>query len=161
MKKLGIVLLALLLLSGCGKQTVFEKVEDLLEEPYVEARRVSARLPKDAAVPVSGQDGGALYVCDGYSVTIQTLEGGDLDQTLRTVTGFPREKLQLLEQTQGEVKRYDCAWSCAGEGGDLVCQGVVLDDGCYHYVLTVMMEAGRAKEVRQEVNALCASFQAA
>ena len=49
----------------------------------------------------------------------------------------------------------------AGEGGDRVGRCVLLDDGHYHYVLTVLMDAGLAGDLAESVNALCASFKAA
>lgn len=160
MKKWCVGLAAALLLTGCSGARDLETVTDVYGQEAV-ARQVSVSLPEEAAVPVGSQSDGVMYICQGYTVAIQTLPGGDLDRTLRSVTGFPKEKLALLNQSQGQLQRYDCAFSCAGEGGDRVGRCVLLDDGHYHYVLTVLMDAGMAGDLAESVNALCASFKAA
>ncbi len=161
MKKCWIWLMTAVLLAGCAAQPDYETVSDGVRTDLPEARKVSITMPEDAASPVSSQSDGALYLCDGYSVTVQTLPGGDFDRTIRTVTGFSKDNLQIFEQTRGDCKRFDCAWSCVGETGDTVCRGVILDDGYYHYVLTVQMDAARSGELTDQVNALCASFDVA
>ncbi len=159
MKKWIAILAFALLLAGCGGPEDYETVTDVYEpDTTAVIRQTTLSLPKDAAQFTGGQENGAFYVCDGYSVAVQTLPGGDLDRTLRSVTGFGKADLQLFEQSGGDIRRYDCAWSCAGEGGDLVCRGVVLDDGCYHYVLTVLAQAEQAGKLAEQINALCASF---
>ncbi len=159
MKKCCVLLMVAVLLTGCGSPRVYETVTDVYESNHsVAAGKVALTLPEEAAQIVSSQESGALYVCDGYSVTVQTLPGGDLEETVRTVTGFEKDALQIYEQARGDIRRYDCAWSCAGEGGDVVCRGVILDDGNYHYVMTVLAEAEQAGSLSRQINDLCASF---
>ena len=71
---------------------------------------------------------------------VQTLSGGDLDATIRSLTGFDREDITVL-QSQSDPKRWEFAWASAGEGGERLGRGVVLDDGNYHYCLTVLQDA--------------------
>lgn len=152
MKKLLFLMLALLL-GGCASRETFETVEDWYYTPAVSAAAVRVELPEDAAVATQS-DGGSLYLCDGYSLCLQTLEGGDLNRTLQTVTGFPIEKLQLLGTATEDTKRYDFVWAAAGEGGDQLCRGAVLDDGSYHYTLCVIAqaeEAGKLEACWQEI----------
>lgn len=149
----------MLLLTGCKEKMDFETMSDVYQQTAV-ARQILLTLPESAAMPVSTHTGGSLYICDGYSISVQTMDGGDLSRTLKAATGYTADKLQLLQQKQDGLTRYDCAWSCAGEGGDMVCRGVILDDGYYHYVLTVLMDAEKAGQLQAQVNALCASFDA-
>ena len=160
MKKCCLLLMIMLLLTGCKEHMDFETMSDVYQQTAV-ARQIQLTLPESAAMPVSTYTGGSLYIGDGYSISVQTMAGGDLSRTLKAATGYTADKLQLLQQKQGGMTRYDCAWSCAGEAGDQVCRGVILDDGYYHYVLTVLMDAEKAGQLQAQVNALCASFDAA
>lgn len=149
----------MLLLTGCKENMDFETMSDVYQQTAV-ARQILLTLPESAAMPVSTHTDGALYICDGYSISVQTMEGGDLSRTLKAATGYTADKLQLMQQKQDGLTRYDYAWSCAGEGGDMVCRGVLLDDGYYHYVLSVLIDAEKAGQLQSQVNALCASFDA-
>ena len=159
MKKCCLLLMIMLLLTGCKEKMDFETMSDVYEQTAV-ARQIQLTLPESAAMPVSTDTDGVLYICEDYSISVQTMSGGDLNRTLQAVTGYTEEKLQLLQQKQGGLTRYDCVWSCAGEGGDTVCRGVILDDGYYHYVLTVLIDAQNAGQLQEQVNALCKSFDA-
>lgn len=160
MKKLWLILWVTLCLTGCGQVRVFETVNDSYIQPQTAAKTVSVTLPKDAAAPVSVNGSGErLYICDGYSIMLQTLSGGDLDRTLRCVTGYSREGLTVMSQQQDGLDRYDCVWSCAGEGGDQVCRAAVLDDGSYHYVLSVMADSGDSGALEKTWQTLFQSFQ--
>lgn len=146
--KILCVLVIALLLAGCGGQPVLERVED----PWIEAaavqKEVTVKLPADAAAPaLQNPDAGQLYLCDGYVLTLQTFTGGDLDATLRQVTGFSKEQVTCMQTREGEVDKYSCVWSSAGEGGDHVGRAVILDDGSYHYAVTVMADFASAGEL--------------
>lgn len=146
--KILCVLVIALLLAGCGGQPVLERVED----PWIEAaavqKEVTVKLPADAAAPaLQNPDAGQLYLCDGYVLTLQTFTGGDLDATLRQVTGFLKEQVTCMQTREGEVDKYSCVWSSAGEGGDHVGRAVILDDGSYHYAVTVMADFASAGEL--------------
>ena len=80
-------------------------------------------------------------------LTLQTFTGGDLDATMRQVTGFSKEQVTCLQTRDGEINQYSCVWSSAGEGGDHVGRAVILDDGSYHYTVTVMADFETAGEL--------------
>lgn len=147
MRKLGIVLVLAMLLTGCAEQTVYEPVEDVYQVIAPPAARLLLELPQDAAVLTMGNTLGDIYFCDGYILTVQTLVGGDLDDTLRAVTGYGRDALTVLETGRRDHRLYQCVWTSAGEGGDQVGRLVLLDDGIWHYVVTVMADAARAGEL--------------
>lgn len=163
MKKFLCVMLALVLLSGCQQPKDLETLSDNYEQlDLPQPKEVFLQLPEDAAKAVlDAAETGTLYLCDSYSVAVQTLPAGNLDATLRQVTGYGREKLQLWEMKEGDVSRYSCVWASAGEGGDQMGKSTILDDGNYHYVLSVMAPAEDAGELADTWQQLMDSFSIA
>lgn len=159
MKKYVLFLLVSLLLTGCGTEATFETVADeWVQSAVAPMGQIHVELPEEAVVPVSESEYGALYQYDGYEIAIQTLEAGDLDATLRTVTGYSREDLTVMETKLDGIGRYDLVWSCLGEQGELVGRARVLDDGNYHYVLTVLAQADRAAELENTISDLFRTY---
>lgn len=156
--KIVCVVLMLALLTGCGAQETFETVADWYYEPVISAGTVRLSLPQDAAVLASLDDGGSIYLCEGYSLCMQTLEAGDLDRTLRTVSGFSADRLRLMQTQQQGVTRYDFVWAAAGEGTDQLCRGAILDDGSFHYTLCVMSDADKTEDYAQIWDQIFSSF---
>lgn len=148
MKKLGLLVLLIFLLTGCSAQETFETIsDDVLQSAMAPMGQISITLPEDAAVPsMDNDEAGKIYLCDGYTVTVQTLSGGDLNATLRNVTGYEKDRLTVIQTELSGICRYDCAWSTVGEGGDWVARTTVLDDGNYHYAVSVMAESSVAGE---------------
>lgn len=142
MKRILLVLLMSLLLAGCAEAELGETVADVWQEAVTVAapRETRLELPGEAVACAMESDTGRLYFGDGYEVMVQTLSGGDLDATIRALTGFDREDITVL-QSQSDPKRWEFAWASAGEGGERLGRGVVLDDGNYHYCLTVLQDA--------------------
>jgi hypothetical protein len=159
-KKCWILLLSLLL-AGCSKQTALETVNDEYVQPVsAPVWQIVADLPADAGVQVmESQDLAKLYLCDDYTVTVQTLSSGDLDRTLRTVTGYSREQLNPIRLQQGELQRYECVFVSAGEGQTQVGRTCILDDGNYHYVLTAMAGESQIEELTDTWKNLFDSFR--
>lgn len=151
MKKCWVVFVLILLLTGCDGQAVFETMSDDYAQPVMaQMQQISVSLPEEAIMPsMENGDSGKIYLCDGYTLTVQTMQAGDLDRTLCQTTGFPKDQLTVMETEVDGVKRYDCVWSAAGEGGDHVGRATVLDDGSYHYVVTVMAEFSAAGDLTQ------------
>lgn len=163
MKKWCVCLVFALCLCGCGRPKDFETVSDSYIQPQaVAAKAVSLMLPEEAASPVSvSESGGQLYICDGYSITVQTLDGGDLNKTLRAVTGYSRDSLTVMTQAAESFMRYDCVWTCAGEAGDQIGRTAILDDGSYHYALSVMAHSRDAGALEKTWQSLFDSFRLA
>lgn len=151
MKKCLACVLAMILLCGCGAQTVFEKVEDAdLLAVSTAARQILMDLPKEAAKPtMETAAGDSLYLCDGYTLTMQTLSGGDINRTMQQLTGYGKDQLQYICTQTTVAQRYDMAWTAAGEGGDQVARGVILDDGQNHYAVCVMADAADAAKLQK------------
>lgn len=150
MRKLWLIGLLLLMFTGCGAQETLGTLGDVYVEPVsAPLQQIVVSLPLDATVTAMTIEAeGSLYLCDGYTICVQTLSAGDLDKTLRTITGYGKDTLRLLESFRGDAKRYDCVWTAAGEGEDQVGRACILDDGNFHYVVSVM--AGQSQSGRLE-----------
>ena len=150
MKKITAIVLAALLLTGCGRQTVFENVNDEWVEPVsAEIREILVILPPETASPVLEGENGAAYACGNYEVYRQVLPSGDLSATVRSVSGYGPEELTLIRTEQSDAHRYDFVWISAADSGERVGKGCILDDGSYHYVLTVLADAEDAEQNRE------------
>ena len=151
MKKLCVAVLLGLVLSGCSAPEAFETMSDEYRIPDLpEAKKILVQLPESAAAAVLHDEaGGCLYLCEDFSVAIQTLQAGDMDATLRSVTGYPRDQLTLMETKPGDATQYECVFAAAGEAGDQVGRTMILDDGSYHYTLTLMASADAAGKLTE------------
>lgn len=150
MKK-AIVLLLLLLLTGCAAQETFETVEDIIPvEPVAVPQQFFVSLPEEAAAPsFQDESGGELYVCDGYTVSKQILAAGDLEKTVNTLTGQSTQQLQIIKTKQGDQDRYDFVWTAAGEDGLQLGRACILDDGNYHYALSTLAQEDASEALRE------------
>ena len=150
MKRGWILVVLMAFLAGCAQQQeVIETVADDLETPVMAApRQISVRLPEDTVVPVLENDQEQVYLCDDYELILQTVSSGDLDATVQTLTGCARDRLTLVKTCQNDLDRYDFVWTCAGEKGDMLGRGVILDDGSYHYCMSVLRSADGTKKSR-------------
>lgn len=146
MKKIVFLVLVAAVLWGCDTQPVFETLGGIpVQGTEVPAQQILVELPGDMLAPVmKSEDSGSLYICDDFSMTLQTLPGGDLDRTVRSCTGFEADALTVMCLNTEPVKRYQIAWSAAGETQTQTCRTMILDDGSYHYVLTVMADSPKA-----------------
>ena len=158
MKKVCFLLVLLLLLTGCGSAGDFEPMQDVyapvaLSEPAA----VELSFPEEAGMEVFAGESGRIYLCDGYCIAVETLTGGSIDGTLRQLTGYGADSLTVLQRTDGVVQRYECAWTSAGENGDQVARAVVLDDGQYHYCVSVMADADEAGSLQAQWQGILSS----
>lgn len=161
MKKCWLIVSVLLLLCGCGAQQTFETVQDSYEVgAAAPLRELSVALPEEAAQLVlqSGKSG-SLYFCDGYTVAVETFAGGDLNQTLTGITGFGKDGLSLLTTRRQDAACHECAWTSAGEGTQQIGRTVVLDDGNYHYAVSVMADADKAGQLHRSWDQILASVR--
>ena len=151
MKKILAVLMLALLLCGCAAQETFETVEDLIPvQPVAAPQQFYTSLPEEAASPTfQAEDSGELYVCQGYTISKQITDSGDLEKTLMHLSGKKAEELQLIKTQQETCDRYDFVWTATGEEGLQLGRACILDDGNFHYALSVMAEEETAGELQQ------------
>lgn len=159
MRKWWVLLLLCLCLAGCAEEAVFERVEDDVVIPVMaEPKGISLTLPEEAVLPAMETDSGRIYLCRDYDVSVQTLAGGDLQETIRSVSGYNRENLTVIETASGDLDCYEFVWTASGELGDQVCRCRILDDGSYHYVLTATADADMIGEYQEIWNGMFESF---
>lgn len=139
MRRLWILLPLVILLGGCGAEETFETVADDIVQPVMAVpRQIAVQLPEDAVAPVleSGQE--QVYLCADYEIILETLSAGDVGETVHHISGYDRENLTVLKTRQDDTVRYDFVWVSAGEEGERLGRGVILDDGQYHYCMSVL-----------------------
>ena len=159
MKKWVAMFALVLALAGCANKETMETVADELVVPVMaEPSQIQVKLPGEAAMPVSESDSGRLYLCQDYEIALQTLSSGDLDATLRSVTGYGREELTVLETLRSDLPCYEFTWTCAGENGDRIGRGILLDDGSYHYVMTALWDSEKTENMQVVWSEVFSSF---
>lgn len=147
MKKCWILFLLAALTAGCARQETFETVADEWIQPVMASpREVSVRLPEGAVAPVLDSDSEQVYLCDDYELILETRGSGDLNGTIQALTGYAKDALTVLQTQWDDVDRYDFVWTSAGEDGDVLGRGVILDDGQYHYCMSVLRSAADTKK---------------
>ena len=159
MKKLLVLMLMMLLLCGCGAQESFETVADEMVLPVsVQPREILLTLPEETLLPAMESDGRTLYLCNGYDVAVQTFSSGDLDGTIRELSGFGKDELTIMETTSGDCRCFEFVWTAATDLGEQVGRAMILDDGTYYYTLTAMAPAEKALNYQEIWNGLFETF---
>ena len=162
MKKLLLLSLLVLLLSGCAVEDTVETVSDeIVQSVMAQPREVAVNMPGELSMPAMESDSGRMYLASDYEIYIQTLDRGNLNATIQTVSGYAQEDLTVMQTSFDGVDRYEFVWTCAGETGDRIGRGVVLDDGDYHYVMTVLRDADTTENTQIVWNDVFRSFQLA
>lgn len=152
MKRWIWILLLSIGLSGCGAEDTLETVADEWLVPVMaQPREIAVRLPDNALAPVLEADSSQLYMADGYELMLETQPAGDLDATIRHLSGYGREDLTVIRTLQQDADRYDFVWTTAGEQGERLGRGVILDDGTYHYCMSVLRDQGDTLIVWRDV----------
>ena len=142
MKKLWILLALASLLCGCASEETLETVSDDIVQPVMaQPGEISVRLPDNAVAPVLESDSEQVYLSEDYEILVQTCPAGNLNDTIRKLTGCDKEQLTVMETEQDGAKRYDFVWAAAGEDGERLGRAAILDDGSYHYCLSVLRDA--------------------
>lgn len=160
MKTCWIPVVLALLLCGCGTQPVFETVgDDLVRSAMAQPREIAVQLPDGAITPVLDSDTEQVYFCEDYQIILETRTSGDVSATIQSVCGYQREDLTVMETQQGSVTRYEFVWACAGEEGDCLGRAVILDDGDYHYCMSVLRKASTTETSQIVWNEVFRSFR--
>ena len=146
-------------LCGCSKAETFETVTDeMVVSVSAQPRQILLTLPEETLLPAMETDSGTLYLCDGYDVALQTLESGDLDATVRSISGFDSDDVTIIKTQCGNCTCYEFVWSAATELGEQVGRAKILEDGGYHYVLSATAPAKKGAEYQEIWNGIFDSF---
>ena len=153
MKTLWIAVILSLLLTGCSRE--FETRQENMAEESLPVREISLKLPEDAVLETfSGNN--KVYSCGDYDLFVEVLPSGNLDATVRELTGMDPDSLTVIRTESG--RRAELVWNTAGETGPVTGRCIILDDGAYHYCLTALAPSERAKNLKAEWNVLFQSF---
>ena len=87
------------------------------------------------------------------------MESGDLEKTIHTLTGYDKEDLTVMATSADGINRYEFVWTCMGENGEQIGRAVVLDDGNYHYTMTVLRSAENTENSQIVWNDVFRSFE--
>ena len=136
------------LLCGCNGRETFETVSDEpVQMVMAQPREISVRLPDHAVAPVFESEAEQVYMSDTYEIILETRAAGDLDATVRSICGYEKEDLTVMETQWDDVTRYEFVWAAAGENGDRLGRAVVLDDGAHHYCMSVLRDAQAVSQI--------------
>ncbi len=140
------VLAAGLMLWGCQAEPTLETIADeWVQSVMAQPRQISVNLPDGALAPVLESDSEQVYLSDDYEIIIETLSAGDLNATVEHLSGYSRDNVTLVRTQQGDADRYEFVWASAGENGDRLGRAVILDDGDFHYCMSVLRDADTTK----------------
>lgn len=160
MKKTIWLILFAMILCGCAAEDTLETIADEWLQPVMaEPSHISVDLPGETALPVMESDAGRIYLCEDYEISIQTLPGGDLRETMQTISGFVPEELTVVETESGGLTRYEFVWASAGEKGERVGRAAVLDDGNYHYCLALLRDEAATADSQVSWDQIFSSFR--
>lgn len=148
MKRLLVILTFSLFLTGCGAEETFETIADQLISQTAAAGEIQIPLPANASLLTEDPGGCSVYFCDPYYLLVQTLQGGDMDRTIRELSGFSKDALTVIQTEAEGLIRWECVWSAAGEEEVQLCRAVILDDGTYHYAVTAMADYTQAGQLK-------------
>lgn len=163
MKRIVMGLMLALLLTGCGAKETLETVaDDIPLQPVLGTpAEISVRLPDNAVAPVLESDTEQVYLSEDYEIVVETRSSGDLSGTITALTGFDPEQLTVMHTQPEGVDRYEFVWVSAGESGDRLGRAVVLDDGSYHYCLSVLRDAQNQNKTQVVWSDVFSSFSLA
>ena len=157
MKKLVFLLVLMMVLAGCGKETpVMETVSDEITEPVAaEPKPMAVWLPDEAAKQTMA-GAGECYTWGECELRLQTMASGDIRATLEQLTGLSPDRLTVMEYEREGLQLYQTVWSSTGEVGITLGRCMVADDGAYHYCLSLI--GPETTDTAEDFAQICASL---
>ena len=160
--KILVLLMLVLTLTGCGPAQVYDTVTDELALPVAaQPREIRFDLAQEPILPAMESDVGQIYLCGDFDVMVQTMESGDLNETVYQISGFMPEELTLIQTASGDVDKYEFVWTSATEEGHRIGRATILDDGSYHYAMSATVDAELIEEYQEIWNGIFESFELA
>ena len=128
--------------------------DEMVMPASAQPRKILLTLPEETLLPAMETDHGTLYLCDGYDVATQTMESGDLDATVRTISGFGMEELTIMQTKADDYTCYEFVWTAATDLGQQVGRAMILEDADYHYAICAVAPEKDAEEYQQIWNGI-------
>lgn len=159
MRKYTLFLLVLFLLTGCAREETLETISDeYVQSVAAQPKRISVELPDDVVAPVMESTSEQVYLCNDYEIVIETKNGGDLNDTVQTICGYDKDDVTIMTTQEGEADRHEFVWASAGEEGERIGRAVILDDGDYHYCMSILRDADTTEGSQIVWNNVFSSF---
>lgn len=150
MKRLLVLMMAAALMSGCAAEPVYETIGNAMEDtqPVISPGKIELVLPEEAEMQVIEDEyGSKSYRIGDREVWTQICDGGDVSATLEKVTGIRADALTVMEHQVLDMPCHEIAWITTNEEGTFVARTAVLDDGNYHYCVSLMMPEADAEKL--------------
>ena len=160
MKKGLVLLLVLLVLSGCSAP-VWETVEDIA--PAVptasmenETYTIEIGVPSSMKL-LEAKDGWHIFSTDHgeFEVETRTFLASGVADAVKTLSGYSMEQLTVLETERFDLPEYQFVWLTQTEQGTRLCRADLVVDGmeCYAVVCSTMETAGDLyeKDIRRTI----------
>lgn len=154
MKKGIIWIMAALLLSGCAGDTepVYETIGNVWEneEPVSAPASIEFAVPDGAEMEAVSTDSEVkIYRIGDWELWTQALDGGDLRATFEQLTGMDWDALTVVNHPVGEKNVYETAWTAMDEEDTYIIRAAVIEEGDYHYCLSLMALEDNSRTVGQ------------
>ena len=148
MKRLVVLSLCAFFFCGCSAVQTMETVADDIQVMASPATVEITYFNEDVSA-ITADGGDRLYFCDGYTVAVQILNSVNLENSIRMMTGYSSDDLTVMKTSRDGLPAYEYVWTAAGESQEQMCRGILLDDGMFHYAITVMADYSQAGELQQ------------
>ena len=158
MKRMCIILLLCAMLSGCTAAPVYETLGGDIHQAVVHLKEAVVSVPEGAKEVV--MEDGTYWICESFDLQLQILPAGDLAATVGALSGLNVDGLTVMTSLTGEMKRYEWVWTAMSEAGQMLCRGLVLDDGVYHYCLMAIGPAEQGESLTSQWNDIFSAFYA-
>lgn len=158
MKRIWIILLLCAMLSGCAAAPVYETLGGDIHQAAVTVKEAVVSVPKGAKEMTMAN--GTYWICDSFDLQLQILAAGDLAATVAALSGLDADNITVMTSVAGEMTRYEWVWTAMSEAGQMLCRGLVLDDGAYHYCLTAIGPAEQGESMTSQWNDIFSGFYA-
>ena len=163
MKKWGLVLMMIVLLSGCGvkSEAALETVTDGLEMEPPAPYCIVFSVPEGMTQETFGDDGRcAVYEAENgdYTITTEILDATTVEGAAEQISGIPAERLDILTLAGNPMKEHHFAWSSTGEERETVSRCALMESADYYYVLTMTERTGLGGSLDETADAVFSSF---
>lgn len=163
MKKWGLVLMMIVLLSGCSvkSEAALETVTDGLETESPAPYCIVFSVPEGMTQETFGEDGRcAVYEAENgdYTITTEILDATTVEGAAEQISGIPAERLDILTLAGNSMKEHHFAWSSTGEERETVSRCALMESADYYYVLTMTERTGLGGSLDETADAVFSSF---